>query len=83
MADNQKVKVIFEFDRRDYENVLFLIGATNQDTTEIEKTWDAMVSEDVVLKSDSFASLGAIPAEMLAMFVSFAITSVEDKVKSK
>jgi hypothetical protein len=83
MADNQKVKVIFEFDRRDYENVLFLIGATNQDTPEIEKTWDAMVSEDVVLKSDSFASLGATPAEMLAMFVSFAITSVEDKVKSK
>ena len=83
MADNQKVKVIFEFDRRDYENVLFLIGATNQDAPEIEKTWDAMVSEDVVLKSDSFASLGATPAEMLAMFVSFAITSVEDKVKSK
>lgn len=83
MADNQKVKVVFEFDRRDYENVLFLIGATNQDTPEIEKTWDAMVSEDVVLKSDSFASLGATPAEMLAMFVSFAITSVEDKVKSK
>lgn len=83
MADNQKVKVVFEFDRRDYENVLFLIGATNQDTPEIEKTWDAMVSEDVVLKSDSFASLGATPAEMLAMFVSFAITSVEDKAKSK
>lgn len=83
MADNQKVKVVFEFDRRDYENALFLIGATNQDTPEIEKTWDAMVSEDVVLKSDSFASLGATPAEMLALFVSFAITSVEDKVKSK
>lgn len=83
MADNQKVKVVFEFDRRDYENALFLIGATNQDTPEIEKAWDAMVSEDVVLKSDSFASLGATPAEMLALFVSFAITSVEDKVKSK
>lgn len=83
MEEKQKVKVVFEFDRKDYDNVLFLLGATNGDKDEIEKTWDTMVSEEVLLRSDSFASLGATPAEMLAMFVSFAITSVEDKVKSK
>lgn len=83
MEEKQKVKVVFEFDRKDYDNVLFLLGATNDDKDEIEKTWDTMVSEEVLLRSDSFASLGATPAEMLAMFVSFAITSVEDKVKSK
>lgn len=83
MEEKQKVKVVFEFDRKDYDNVLFLLGATNGDKDEIEKTWDTMLSEEVLLRSDSFASLGATPAEMLAMFVSFAITSVEDKVKSK
>lgn len=83
MEEKQKVKVVFEFDRKDYDNVLFLLGATNNDKDEIEKAWDAMVSEEVLLRSDAFVSLGAKPVEILAMFVSFAITSVEDKVKSK
>lgn len=82
MADNQKVRVVFEFDRKDYDNVLFVLGASTDDEKEVEKAWKAMTSEDVMLRKDSFASLGATPAEMLAMFVSFAITSVEDKVKS-
>lgn len=81
MVENKKVKVVFEFDRKDYDNVLFLIGANPQDTDDIEKTWEAIISDDVVLQKDSFASLGATPQEMLAMFVSFAITSVEDKIK--
>lgn len=83
MEEKQKVKVVFEFDRKDYDNVLFLLGTTNGDKDEIEKTWDTMVSEEVLLRSDSFASLRVTPAEMLTMFVSFAIASVEDKVKSK
>ena len=83
MADNQKVKMVFEFDRKDYDNVCFLLGADSKDKEDIEKTWEAMTSENVVLRSDSFSSLGLKPHEMFALFVSFAITSVEDKVKSK
>ena len=83
MERNNKVRVVFEFDRKDYDNVLFLIGATGQEVDEIEKVWEMMTAEDVILHRNSFADLGATPAEMLAMFVSFAITSVEDKVKSK
>lgn len=83
MDDNKKVRVVFEFDRKDYDNVLFLIGAAGQEVDEIEKVWEVMTAEDVILSRNSFADLGATPAEMLAMFVSFAIASVEDKVKSK
>ena len=83
MADNQKVKVVFEFDRRDYENVLFLLGTNSNDKDEAEKAWMAMTSEDVILKSGSFASLGISPQEMLAMFVAAAVVTVENKVKQK
>lgn len=83
MADNQKVRVVFEFDRKDYENVLFLLRTSDKDKDDVEKAWDAMTSEDVVLKSDSFASLGVSPREMLAMFVAGAVVSVENKAKSK
>ena len=83
MADNQKVKVVFEFDRRDYENVLFLLGTNSNDKNEAEKAWMAMTSEDVILKSGSFASLGISPQEMLAMFVAAAVVTVENKVKQK
>ena len=82
MADNQKVKVVFEFDRKDYDNVLFLLGTSSHDKDEVEKAWEVMTSEDVVLKSDSFASLGVSPQEMLAMFVAGAVVSVENKAKS-
>lgn len=83
MADNQKVKVVFEFDRKDYDNVLFLLGTSTHDKDEVERAWEVMTSEDVVLKSDSFASLGVSPQEMLAMFVAGAVVSVENKAKSK
>lgn len=83
MAERQKVRVLFEFDRKDYDNCLFLLGMTDKDSEEIEKTWDVMLSEDVVLKSDTFKSLGIDPRDMLAMFVTAAIVKVEDKVKSK
>ncbi len=42
-----------------------------------------MKSEEIVLRSDSFASLGVTPVEMLTMFVAFAISAVENKVKSE
>lgn len=83
MADNQKVRVVFEFDRKDYENGLFLIGNSDRDKDEVEKVWEAMTSEDVVLESDLFAPLGVSPQKMLAIFVAGAVVSVENKVKSK
>ena len=82
MTDNQKVRVVFEFDRKDYDNVLFLLG-TNYNNDEVERAWEAMTAEEVALKSDSFATLGVSPQEMLAMFVAGAVIATEDKVKTK
>lgn len=82
MADNQKVRVVFEFDRKDYDNVLFLLGTSSHDRDEVEKAWEVMTSEDVILKSDSFASLGVTPQEMLTMFVAAALVTVKDQVKA-
>ena len=82
MADSQNVRVVIEFDRKDYDNVLFLLGTSSRDKDEVEKVWEAMTSEDVILKSDSFTSLGITPQEMLAMFVAGAVVTVEGKVKA-
>ena len=38
MAEEQKVKVVFEFDRKDYENVLFLLDQEQDKDT--EKAWE-------------------------------------------
>lgn len=81
-TDNQKVRVVFEFDRKDYDNVLFLLGTSSKDRDDVEKIWEVITSEDVILKSDSFASIGIKPQEMLAMFVSWAIATVEDQLKA-
>lgn len=81
-TDNQKVRVVFEFDRKDYDNVLFLLGTSSNDRDDVEKIWEVMTSEDVILKSDSFASIGITPPEMLTMFVSGAMFTVEDQVKA-
>lgn len=83
MDDSKKVRVVFEFDRKDYDNVLFLLGAADHEVDEIEKTWEVMTAEDVILARDTFASFGISSQEMLAMFVSAAVILVENKVKSK
>ena len=80
-TDNQKVRVVFEFDRKDYDNVVFLLVTSSNARDVLEKMWEVMTSEDVILKSDSFAPIGITPQEMLAMFVSWAMIKVEDQVK--
>lgn len=83
MTENKKVRVVFEFDRKDYDNVLFCLGINSEDKDDVERAWEAMTTEDVVLKRDSFSSLGISSQEMLAMFVTGAVVLVEDKVKSQ
>lgn len=79
MNEEKKVKVVFEFDRKDYENYLFLIDQnTDKDT---EKAWDAMVSEEVLLTEEMLSKqFGISRKEVLAMFVSMALLAVKDKV---
>ena len=82
MEEKKKVRVVFEFDRKDYDNVVFLLGVNRTDD-EVERAWETMTTGEVALKSDSFATLGVTPQEMLAMFVAGAVIATEDKAKNK
>lgn len=72
----QKVKVVFEFDRSEYDAYLFLIS--QKKTEETENVWRAMVEEPVV------ADAGLLDDNERAaklMMISLAVLSVEKKVK--
>ena len=76
MEEKQKVQVVFEFDRSEYDTYLFLMS--QKKTEEVEQIWDTMSGEPVgaeidLLEEDSqFVKL---------MMISLAILSVEKKVK--
>lgn len=77
--EEQKVKVVFEFDRKDYENVLFLLDQKQDKDT--EQAWETMISEDVVVSREMIAKKFQMPQkDVLAMFVSIALMSVQDKI---
>ena len=81
MAEEERVKVVFEFDRKDYENVLFLLD--QEQDKETEKVWEVITSEDVVISKEMLAKkFGISQKEVLAMFASFAIMWALKKIYS-
>ena len=75
MEEKQKVQVVFEFDRSEYDAYLFLM---NQKKTEVEQVWNAMSGEPVVADIDL---LEEDSQSVKLMMISLAILSVEKKVK--
>ena len=76
--EEERVKVVFEFDRKDYENVLFLLD--QEQDKETEKVWEVIKSEDVVISKEMLAKkFGISQKEVLAMFASFAIMWAQKK----
>ena len=76
---NKKVKLVFEFDRKDYENALFMLNVSYKDNEEVEKTWNKLKGEEIALTADEIAKQFAHPqSHIIAMFVSFAVNSVKD-----
>ena len=76
MEEKQKVQVVFEFDRSEYDAYLFLMN--QKKTEEVEQIWDTMSGEPVVadidlLKEDS--------QSVILLVICLAILSVEKKVK--
>ena len=81
MAEKQKVKVVFEFDRKDYENVLFLLDQEQDKDT--EKVWEVITSEDVVISKEMLAKkFGISQKKVLALFASFAFVWAQKKIYS-
>lgn len=76
MDEKQKVQVVFEFDRSEYDAYLFLMK--QKKTEEVESIWDAMVKEPVVA---DYSRLDGEEQTVKLMMISLAILSVENKVK--
>lgn len=76
MEEKQKVKVLFEFDRSEYDAYLFLIG--REKTEEVEEIWKAMTEEPVRAE---ISLLDEDERTVKLMMISLAILSVEKKVK--
>ena len=75
MEEKQKVQVVFEFDRSEYDAYLFLMN--QKKTEEVEQVWNAMSGEPVVADID----LQEDSQSVKLMMISLAILSVEKKVK--
>ena len=76
MEEKQKVQVVFEFDRSEYDAYLFLMN--QKKTEEVEQVWNAMIGERVVADIDL---LEEDSLSVKLMMISLAILSVEKKVK--
>ena len=55
MEEKQKVQVVFEFDRSEYDAYLFLMN--QKKTKEVEQIWNTMSGEPVKLMMISLAIL--------------------------
>ena len=78
--EEERVKVVFEFNKDEYNKYLFLIDQEPDKDT--DKAWDVMVKEGVNLSTTSVAkNFGISNKEALAIFISMAVMAVKDKVK--
>lgn len=76
MNGEQKVKLVFEFDRSAYDAYLFLISKKKTEGT--ESVWNAMIEEPVVADT---SLLDDDENAVNFMMISLAILAVEEKVK--
>ena len=78
--EEERVKVVFEFNKDEYNKYLFLIDQEPDKDT--DKAWDVMIKEGVNLSTTSVAkNFGISNKEALAIFISMAVMAVKDKVK--
>lgn len=79
MVEDKKVKIVFEFDRKDYDNYLFLINETKAE--DVERLWQIMVSEDVILDIEELSKhMRMNPKIVSALCVAASVLSVKDKL---
>ena len=76
MEENQKVKVVFEFGRSEYDAYLFLMN--QKVTEETESIWNAMVEEPLAMDTGLFDEN---EQTVKLMMISAAVLSVKNKVR--
>lgn len=75
MEEKQKVKVLFEFDRSEYDAYLFLVGGKK--TEKVEEIWKAMIEEPVIAE---ISLLDEDEQSVKLIMIGLAIFSVQKKV---
>lgn len=78
MDKGQKVKVVFEFDRSEYDAYLFLMN--QKKTEETEAAWEKMSQSPVTVRPEV---LDDQAQSVKLLVVSMAILSVKDKVEQR
>ena len=77
MEEKQKVQVVFEFDREDFESIMILKSPEEKETA--EEVWNAMVKEPVVVKVDSLDERDRYDVKVI--MVSWAMYAIADRLE--
>lgn len=76
----QKVKLSFEFGRKDYEHILYLLDLEKD--PDVERFWNAMVEKEVEIPLEFLAEqTGVKKSAVLLSFVAVAMEAVKGKIK--
>ena len=77
MEEKQKVQVIFEFDRADFESIMTLKSLRY--TRAAEEVWNVMIKEPVVVKVDSLDERDRYDVKVI--MVSWAMYAIADRME--
>lgn len=77
----EKVKVVFEFSRKEFEFAMFM--ADREMNEEAEKLWTFMTQREIKTSSESIAKAYAMPKREVSLgFIALAITETEMQMKT-
>lgn len=77
MEEKQKVQVIFEFDRADFESIMTLKSQEEKEAA--EEVWNVMIKEPVVVKVDSLDERDRYNVKVI--MVSWAMYAIADRME--
>nr|DAL45891.1 MAG TPA_asm: hypothetical protein [Caudoviricetes sp.] len=77
MEEKQKVQVIFEFDRADFESIMTLKSQEEKEAA--EEVWNVMIKEPVVVKVDSLDERDRYDVKVI--MVSWAMYAIADRME--
>lgn len=77
MEEKQKVQVIFEFDREDFESIMTLKSQEEKEAA--EEVWNDMIKEPVVVKVDSLDERDRYDVKVI--MVSWAMYAIADRME--
>ena len=77
MEEKQKVQVIFEFDRADFESIMTLKSQEEKEAA--EEVWNVMIKEPVVIKVDSLDERDRYDVKVI--MVSWAMYAIADRME--